>query len=108
MKIFVDADACPVVKIVEQVAKKHEMKSLFELGNQYVRESDWKDLALVKFCLCAMEIMIGTQVPTKHKKVVVAGALGVFVATYIPLMTKLFKIAVRRREDVQWSKDYIN
>ena len=30
-----------------------------------------------------------------------AGALGVFVATYIPLMTKLFMIAVRRREDVQ-------
>ena len=35
------------------------MKRLFELGNQYVRESDWKDLALVKFCLCAMGIMIG-------------------------------------------------
>ena len=50
------------------------MKRLFELGNQYVRESDWKDLALVKFCLCAMGIMIGTQIPTKHKKVVVAGA----------------------------------
>ena len=30
-----------------------------------------------------------------------AGALGVFVVTYIPLMTKLFMIAVRRREDVQ-------
>ena len=30
-----------------------------------------------------------------------AGAIGVFVATYIPLMTKLFMIAVRRREDVQ-------
>ena len=30
-----------------------------------------------------------------------AGALGVFVATYIPIMTKLFMIAVRRREDVQ-------
>ena len=77
------------------------MKRLFELGNQYVRESDWKDLALVKFCLCAMGIMIGIQIPTKHKKVVVAGAIGVFVATYIPLMTKLFMIAVRRREDVQ-------
>ena len=83
------------------------MKRLFELGNQYVRESDWKDLALVKFCLCAMGIMIGTQIPTKHKKVVVACALGVFVATYIPLMTKLFMIVVRRREDVQQSKDCI-
>ena len=77
------------------------MKRLFELGNQYVRESDWKDLALVKFCLSAVGIMIGIQIPTKHKKVVVAGALGVFVVTYIPLMTKLFMIAVRRREDVQ-------
>ena len=37
-----------------------------------------------------------------------AGALGVFVATYIPIMTKLFMIAVRRREDVQQSKDCIN
>ena len=35
------------------------MKRLFELGNQYVRECDWKDLALVKFCLCAVGIMIG-------------------------------------------------
>ncbi len=27
------------------------MKNLFEIGNQYVKESDWKDLALIKFCL---------------------------------------------------------
>ncbi len=38
------------------------MNKLFELGNQYVKESDWKDLALVKFCLCAMGIIIGTRV----------------------------------------------
>ena len=84
------------------------MKRLLELGNQYVRESDWKDLALVKFCLCAVGIMIGIQIPTKHKKVVVAGALGVFVVTYIPLMTKLFMIAVRRREDAMLYERDIN
>ena len=86
------------VKMSNSGVEASQMKRLFELGNQYVRESDWKDLALVKFCLCAMGIMIGTQVPTKHKKAVVTGALGVFVVTYIPLMAKLFKIAMRKDE----------
>ncbi len=71
------------------------MNKLFELGNQYVKESDWKDLALVKFCLCAMGIIIGTWVSSKNKKLVTGVAAGVFIATYIPLMTKLFRIAVR-------------
>ncbi len=70
------------------------MNKLFELGNQYVKESDWKDLALVKFCLCAMGIIIGTRVSSKNKKLVTGVAAGVFVAAYIPLMTKLFRIAV--------------
>ena len=37
-----------------------------------------------------------------------AGALGVFVATYIPIMTKLFMIAVRRREDAMLYERDIN
>lgn len=69
------------------------MKSLFELGNRYLHESDWKDLALVKFCLCAMGVMIGTQLPEKHRKTAAGFAAGVFVSTYIPLMAKLFRIA---------------
>lgn len=80
--------------------EESQMKRLFELGNQYVKESDWTDFALVKLCLCAIGIMIGTRVPEKYKKAVVAGAIGVFVATYIPLMAKFFKIAMRK-DDVQ-------
>jgi len=71
------------------------MNKLFELGNQYVKESDWKDFALIKLCLCAMGIIIGTQVSSKNKKLAAGIAAGVFIATYIPLMTKLFRIAVR-------------
>ena len=62
------------------------MKNLFELGNQYAKESDWKDFALLKFCLCAVGIMIGTQVTPKYKKIVVCASAGVFIAAYIPLM----------------------
>lgn len=71
------------------------MKNLFELGNQYAKESDWKDFALLKFCLCAMGIVIGTQVKPEYKKTVIRVSVGVFIATYIPLMAKVYKIMMR-------------
>lgn len=69
------------------------MKRLFEIGNQYAKESDWKDFALIKFCLCAIGVIIGLNILPKHKKVVSHVAIGVFLLTYIPLMAKLFRIA---------------
>lgn len=68
------------------------MKNLIEIGNQYAKESDWKDFALVKICLCAMGIVIGGQVEPKYRKIVTGVAAGVFIATYIPLMAKVLKI----------------
>ncbi len=47
------------------------MKKLLEIGNLYASESTWKDFALVKLCLL------------------------VFIVTYIPLMSKLIKIATQ-------------
>ena len=44
------------------------MKCLFSCANQYVKESDWKDFALVKLCLCAIGVMIGLAIPKKKKK----------------------------------------
>lgn len=64
------------------------MKRLFESANQYLRASDWKDMALLKFCLAAMGILLGIAVPERRKKPVAFVAMGVFVATYIPLMLK--------------------
>lgn len=75
------------------------MTKLFELGNQYAKESDWKDFALIKVCLCAMGIAIGAQVSQRHRKVVTSVAAGVFITTYIPLMTKLLKISLRKNEE---------
>lgn len=72
--------------------------NLFEYGNAYIRKSDWKDLAILKFCLCAIGVMIGCQVPEKYKKPVIAGSAVVFLATYIPLMYKFFKVV---REEIK-------
>lgn len=71
------------------------MKKLFEIGNQYAKESDWKDFALLKFCLCALGVIIGVQVAPQNKKRVTGVAIAVFIATYIPLMAKLFKIVAK-------------
>ena len=75
-----------------------DMKKLFEIADRYVQESDWKDLALIKLCLCAMGIMIGLRVAPKYKRTVMTGAAGVFAATYIPLMTKFFQIVFWKTE----------
>lgn len=70
------------------------MKKLFECANRYVRESDWKDLALVKFCLFAMGIMAGISIPEGKRKYPFLIAGVVFIATYIPLMAKFGRVAV--------------
>ena len=74
------------------------MRKLLDLGNRYAKESSWKDFALVKFCLFAMGLAAGTQVPEKSKKAAVGTAAGVFAVTYIPLMAKVFRIALRKEQ----------
>ena len=74
------------------------VRKLLDLGNCYAKESSWKDFVLVKFCLFAMGLAAGTQVPEKHKKAAIEIAAGVFAVTYIPLMVKLFRIAFAREK----------
>ena len=72
------------------------MNKLFAFGNRYAKDSTWKDFALVKFCLFSMGLAAGTQISDKHKKTVVCTAAFVFAATYIPLMTKVFRLALKK------------
>jgi len=62
------------------------MKQLFLCADRYIQARDWKMLAGLKFCLCAIGFLLGLVIPVKHKKTAAAGAFGVFLATYIPLM----------------------
>lgn len=75
------------------------MKQLLEIGNLYAKESDWKDFALVKICLCSMGILIGGQISAKYRKRVTEVAAVLFLFTYIPLMIKLFRILMRRKKE---------
>ena len=68
------------------------MKKLFAAADRYIESSDWKTIAVLKFCLISLGMMIGMAVDKKDRKPVFFGALGVFTATYIPLMAKFFKV----------------
>lgn len=72
------------------------MKRLIECGKNFLKQMDLCDMALLKFCLLALGLMVGLGIPKTKKKPVLAGALFVFIATYLPLMGKLIGIASRQ------------
>ena len=47
MRIFVDADACPVVGIVEKVAKKHSVPVTLLCDTNHVLSSDYSEVVVV-------------------------------------------------------------
>lgn len=47
MKIFVDADACPVVRIVESIAKKYKVPVTLLCDTNHVLTSDYSEVIIV-------------------------------------------------------------
>lgn len=75
------------------------MKKLFCYADRYIEKSDWKDLAMLKFCLFAMGVLAGMRISEKNRKQAGWIAAVVFVATYIPLMAKFFSV-IKEGEEV--------
>lgn len=65
---------------------------LFEAANHYVETSDWKIIAVLKFCLISLGMMFGMMIKPEHKKPVFLSTLGVFGVTYVPLMVKFYRV----------------
>ena len=68
------------------------MNRLFKAANRYIETSDWKIIAVLKFCLISLGLLIGMCIKDKYKKKVIPGAVGVFLLTYIPLMYKFYRV----------------
>ena len=47
MQIFVDADACPVVGIVEKIAEKYNISTTLLCGTNHVLTSDYSEVIVV-------------------------------------------------------------
>lgn len=63
---------------------------IFHAADQYAKTCRWTDFALVKFCLCALGVLIGSNLSKEQKKTAQTCAILVFIATYVPLMIKFF------------------
>lgn len=74
------------------------MNKLLRCTDQYVKESTWKDLALIKLCLGSAGLLVGMATPKKAKKHMAFGAMIVFVATYVPLMLKFLGILLEDKK----------
>ena len=72
------------------------MKKLFDAANRYIETSDWKIIAVLKFCLISLGMLIGMAIKKKDRKPVFFGVLGVFAVTYVPLMVKFYKVFTRK------------
>lgn len=74
------------------------MKNLFKYADEYVRQSDGKDMGLLKICLAALGIMIGVCIPKKNKKPALITAGLVFVGTAVPQLVKFFRIVFGKKD----------
>ena len=74
------------------------MKRLFNYADRYIKRSDWKDLAMIKFCLFSIGMIAGMRMPERNRKQAEGIAAVVFVATYIPLMAKFFAVMMEKEE----------
>ena len=47
MKILVDADACPVIGIVEELARKYKRKVILLCDTNHVLQSDYSEVRII-------------------------------------------------------------
>lgn len=90
------------------------MKKLFNSANEYIKSCRWQDLALIKLCLFSIGLMAGCRTSERNKKTVFFLALAVFVATYVPSMTRFARFLMAKadsdamtEEDMKLFADYI-
>ena len=71
------------------------VKSLFSYADAYIKNCTWKDLALVKFCLCAIGVMIGLSVPKEDS---VSGVTFRFSGDLFPFDGEIYPCYKSRTE----------
>lgn len=74
------------------------MRRLLDYADWYLQKSDWKDIAMIKFCLFSMGILSGTYISKEKKVCARIIALIVFAVTYITIMAKFFTVITDKSE----------
>lgn len=67
------------------------MNKLICCANQYIQESDWKCISLLKLCLLSLGICIGLRIPSGKKKTLFKAAAIAFLVSCIPLTSRFIR-----------------
>ena len=87
---------CPFKAAME--GKTCPMRPLFDAADRYLKACTWKDMALLKFCLFGMGLLVGALIPKKQSRAAAGIGAALFTATYIPLMAKFLPFLLNREE----------
>jgi hypothetical protein len=74
------------------------MKDLLNYADNYMKQCNWKDMALIKSCLFALGLLVGISLPKDKKKPFLSIASIMYVITYIPIMIKFVKFIISSKE----------
>ena len=74
------------------------VKPLCSYGADFVKQSSWRDLLVVKLCICAFGFFLGAAAPEKTRKPLMVCSFLAFAATAIPLVTKFFDFVIHGGE----------
>lgn len=72
------------------------MKKLTDAANRYLRACDWRDITVLKICLCALGVLLGLAVPGRKKRPAAWAAALVFAAAYVPLVAKFLSYLLEK------------
>lgn len=70
---------------------KLKMEKIISYSKSFIKQMELEDMVLLKTCLLAMGVVLGTCVPKRYKKITVIGGIFVFIITYTPIMCKLVR-----------------
>ena len=87
---------CPFKAAME--GKTCPMRPLFDAADRYLKACTWKDMALLKFSLFGMGLLVGALLPKKQSRAAAGVGAALFTATYIPLMAKFLPFLLNREE----------
>ena len=87
---------CPFKAAMQ--GKTCPMRPLFDAADRYLKACTWKDMALLKFCLFGMGLLVGALLPKKQSRAAAGVGAALFTATYIPLMAKFLPFLLNREE----------
>lgn len=77
MRVYVDADACPVVKIIEEIAARYELQVTLLCDTNHVLESDYSEVMVVGAGADAVDFKLVSLLRKGEPDIVVTQDYGV-------------------------------